>query len=571
MNSILAQIDKRVASAGTVVLSAGQFSDGAVTVAVERISVLRSQSLPLYYEPSRQVLVCALGYLSNISDLKERHRITSFYDVEVVFAAYLEAGIDTLRSTDGRFAILIYDRPRKRLDIVQPEYGSILPIYYTETSTHFIIGTSLRKVLASRDAEDMLDYRAARAFLCNGHIVPNRRTLLASVSNLTPGHNLTLDCGKMRVTQVRFARKCPAVSSRETAINDLLPSVEHTLCSLLKDRNSTSAAITLTSGWDSNLLLHFLLRSGERDVVALTIDGGPSVDEVPAAQKILPAFRTSTVRHLTRAVDQKTLDSLPDIVSRYEGYVFDTGMLLRYELAKLLNQECISSVILGSAADHIIDPCKRTVLFSRIDTSSEAVRTCLSRILKSSPLWAVANAAGVCSDPQERLRFRIGGSFYWDHYNTFLENNLQMHEIMLNSFGVHGFYPFVNARTFANARALGKVNRNKRLYREMVGKELPKDVAQCVSKSGNAVDLMELLKDRMECLVQVLEKRVAKRLLTYGQRMAIARAPTQYPVLLLQLAYLHVFTQIFVFDRRIHATHAAAQSMLLAEMLADAR
>jgi argininosuccinate synthase len=113
------------------------------------------------------------------------------------------------------------------------------------------------------------------------------------------------------------------------------------------------AALTLTAGWDTNLLLHFLKKETNAQITAVTINGGGKQNEIPATASILEHY--PKVRHLTATVHYE-LSSLPEIVWILEGYVFQEGMFLRSELARVLAQEDLHSVFLGACGDQVLYP-----------------------------------------------------------------------------------------------------------------------------------------------------------------------------------------------------------------------
>lgn len=140
--------------------------------------------------------------------------------------------------------------------------------------------------------------------------------------------------------------------SLNTAKLNLIKSIENNLIRLFKHITVERLALTLGSEYDSNFILFSLRKLTLNKIEAISV-GGIKINEIPQTKLIVDTYKN--IVHNTKIIDRTAIDSFPDIVWRIEGYVFERGLFLQYELGKILNEININTVFLGECADQLLN------------------------------------------------------------------------------------------------------------------------------------------------------------------------------------------------------------------------
>jgi asparagine synthase (glutamine-hydrolysing) len=402
--------------------------------------------------------------------------------------------------------------------------GFSLPVYYTDTGKGFYFSTSLKEILPFVQSNRQLNFDAVSDFLYYQYMIPNSTTLIQGIEKMVPGSYIEVDYwyGKYTVKRIPFDKN-QSHYSRKDAKTKLLDSIRESVCNLIKQSTTNELALTLTSGWDTNLLLYYLTTEYNKRITAVTIKGGESCDETVNAARIINNYYTD-VDHLSSVVKNHCIDMLPDLVWCYEGYLFEIGMFLRHELAKILSMSRIKEIFLGVGADQILFP----------ETSVKGFLRRLRNLSNSAWLF----------------RYSLQKTTREKDFVVLIDYNTKMHAIMLNTFGIQGFFPFINKKTSILSDALGIINYwRKRYYKEQVQELLGESITQFVSKSGAVVDSKMFFMRRKDLLVKILTSPFTQRFLTLSQIETIRKDPVKYRVIVIHLVYLFLFNEIFISGR----------------------
>ncbi len=500
------------------------FTNHRFTVSILRPEGSRDDTGPVSIVHDAGTHIVLLGYLLNRRELENRYGLTDRSEAELFGALFHRFGPSSIHEADGLYLVCIYSESDLRCRVLPCRHGSARPVYCQATPGGFTFSTSLRALLNAVPGKRRLDLRAARDFLHHYYLIPNAATLIEGVGKLVSDQYLEIDLRE----GIRTIRPLPAPAGRGRkrvpgAGDHLLPSIGTAVTQLAERIDLPSTALAFTAGWDSNLLLHFVRRCCQGTLTAVTIRGGRRKNEVPEAGTIIRE-NYPDMTHLSGTVPIDALSALPEIVRLYEGYLFQEGMFLRYELARLLAAMGYREAVLAAGADEILWAEMRTAQWRRW----------LGRIRK--PVWRMRR-----SIPSSGRRVRVQMPLDWD---------LKMHEMALNGFGISGFYPFLNFRTVDLARSLNPALRwRKRFYRRKAGELLGDRIISHVAKSGTVVDTEDLYQVESDTLLDLLESRLAGDLLSDDQRRALRADPRTYHLILIQLFYMAVFENLFISGR----------------------
>lgn len=113
-------------------------------------------------------------------------------DTEVLLAAIAAWGLrDTLRRSDGMFALALFDRERGTLALARDRFGE-KPLVYAESAGHFLFGSTLAALRVHPDFDATVDGVAMRMYLRYGWI-PAPHTIHRGARKLPAGSMLEID------------------------------------------------------------------------------------------------------------------------------------------------------------------------------------------------------------------------------------------------------------------------------------------------------------------------------------------------------------------------------------------
>ncbi len=492
-----------------------------------------------FYRDDRAGLACAMiGYIANLGELQREYSIGEADDLQFVAELVARQGIDLVHHLEGVFSLFLWDECRGQGHIFQDEYGSNVPLYYS-WSDGFYFSTSLKWLLPQIRGRRRLNEAAVADFLYDRRIVPNGTTLAEKVCKLVPGQYVAID-GKSRSFRIGTWNPPREKTSRWHARRSLLPCIEAHVTRMLDLVPSQRLACALSGGFDSTLLLHVLARHTEPPRIAAVSIGGRQINEIPQAERTIGYY--PGVAHLRGIVEREAFDSLPDIVWRLEGYVFEDGMFLQYRLAQMLAANGLSLIILGEGADQQLDRY-RFASWKRWET---AVKGMLHQTSVADVYYRFGKKALIRPSPEARLRGRFKKRRSVTLNDPLLDVILKKNGLMLHSFGIQGIYPFLNRELRTLCEALGWQNAAKKFYKQEIARVLGADRISHLVKIGGQTDTGYLIKDRLPLLLCCLETEPAKKFLTPKQAGAVKRRPENYQGLIHQLVYLHLFHELFI-------------------------
>lgn len=168
----------------------------------------------------------------------------------------------------------------------------------------FIFSTSLKLLLQNTEMKRELNYSATRDFLFHKYIIPNESTLIDNIHKVVPGEFIVVDIEKRLLSRGCIKRKSTRVT-RKMAEDNMITSVANSITQLEgRLSNRQDIVTTLSSGYDTNIILSILRKACNANIKAITI-GGREHNEIPAAKK---SFRIAmTMCHTSRKQLKKAL------------------------------------------------------------------------------------------------------------------------------------------------------------------------------------------------------------------------------------------------------------------------
>jgi len=532
------------------------FFHSHLELSVERTNIFAYDGAGYFYNPETGVLVSIVGYIANIYDVRDRYGLDEINDVEIIEKIYStttrNGELSFWDELDGVYFALIYDEKQEKVYLHQSQFGCPIPIYYTDTPGRFVLSTSMKLLLQETGISREFHFPSVLDFMSYSELIPNEHTLVKDVEKLVTQRNMTIDVRSAKRHFESFKSR-NLILTRQEAESQLLDSIGDKIKQIAGELRSKDYTQTLTGGWDSNLMLSFLNNAGPNKIKAVTINGGGITNEIPAVEHVLKFYPKDRIQYYTHTIQNSIFNFMPNIVWILEGYMFQTGMFLRYALSRLVRDIGSSSVFLGSGADPILnsemgpggnvvyEPYSNRSGFDVIREQKKTVRNLCIKSIIGDIYFAMKGE----SDENwiKRKCLRPG---FRERYNTQIDYNMKMHELMLNSFGIQGLYPFINRNTVYCAKPLRPWNRDKSLYKQKVKEHLGPDISSVLKKSHAVVDTDNLFEDNSYWLEKVLHSRFINRILSIGQIRRIETNPVQYYNSLLKVLYLLLFEKLIL-------------------------
>ncbi len=501
---------------------------GKLKISFQRFKNLKNSQKAYFYNQKKKRFFFMLGYLSNQEEVNKENGASFKDDVELLDFLFEKFGLEAINELDGCFLIFFYDAKKQQGKIFQSQFGFREPIYYSRNGNRFIVSIRLSKLLERTDFKKEMDVGAAKEFLFFENIIPNKKTLIKNVFKLIPGKYLHFDLREEIFEIKKFNYK----KKRKIFLNPgrkIVEKISETILTISRKLNSQKITQTFTAGWDSNLMMHEFQKT-EKEIATATVSGGGECNEIPQAKKIIEKYYPKT-EFLTSEVKPDIISQMEDIVARTEGYFFQEGIFLRYQLGKLLQEKNISAIFLGSAADQVLFP----------ETLGRKFFRKIKRIFFN----------GESANKREKeIRSQLKNNCQLPEFYIKLDYNMKMHQLLLGSFGVEGFFPFVNKKTAGIARVVGILNYKKRIYKNFLKKYLPAGISKRLKKSGDTVDTKNIFQQNKDKILEALDSELVKKIFNEKQIRTIKKNPDDYHLLLMQLLYVNFFEKIFINENK---------------------
>jgi asparagine synthase (glutamine-hydrolysing) len=375
----------------------------AVGLGHRRLSIIdlsSNGSQPMCNE-DRTIWIVFNGEIYNYLELRDQlakrgHTFRSMTDTEVIVHLYEEYGIDCVRHLRGMFAFAVWDTSHQRLFLARDRVG-IKPLYYCQTANAIWFASELKAILVDPAVARDISLPAIRQFL-SFYYLPGEETLFQSIKKLSPGHHLTVERGKVSISQywdLHFDEDRYAKSFEEAAgeLHNLLESTvtDHMIADV-------PVGVLLSGGVDSSAVLSFAVRNTKKTIKTFTVgfDGGKVVDERFYARLVAERFGTE---HYDLSISARDFwEFLPSYVRHMEEPVCEPPAVALYYVSKLA-REHVKVLLSGEGGDEAFAGYSNYVHLLRL----ERMRSALGPF--SRPAGILAGLLGRCARSARLSRY----------------------------------------------------------------------------------------------------------------------------------------------------------------------
>lgn len=300
------------------------------------------------------------GEIFNYIELREEligkgRRFATTSDTEVLLQLYEEEGEACVHRLNGQWAFAIWDEKTKKLFLSRDRMG-VRPLFYSKVGNCLLFASEIKAILAHPQARRELDLKGLREVFTFWHTV-SPRTTFAGISELPPGHSLTVEKGQLRswaYWQPDFTHLEPSPNGKSPDEHELAERLGELLidATRIRLRADVPVGAYLSGGLDSSLITAMIRRfsSAPLETFSVVFDDA-EYDEGAYQQQMVSHL--GTTHHQVRCTHEKIGEAFPEVVRHAEKPVLRTAPAPMYLLSKLVRQSGFKVVLTGEGADEI--------------------------------------------------------------------------------------------------------------------------------------------------------------------------------------------------------------------------
>jgi asparagine synthase (glutamine-hydrolysing) len=338
----------------------GCLIDGPLAMGMRRLSIidLADGTQPIYDESGRFGIVFN-GEIYNYVELRQQllsrgHRLKTHSDTETIVHLFEEFGPACVDHLRGMFGFAIWDHRERELFIARDRLG-IKPLYYTQSSGHFVFGSEIKSLLLHPSVARSVDMTALSQYLSLKY-VPAPRTLFAGIASLEPGHWLRVKNGqvleKQRYWDLSFAKPSSNIvgKSDEAYADELLALLRETIGIHL--RSDVPFGAFLSGGLDSSTIVALMAEQLTSPVKTFSVgfDGHGIQDELPYAKQVAEAFGCE--HHTLKIGSADFMNLAEKVLWHLDQPIADQATIATYMVAHLARQH-VKMVLTGEGGDEL--------------------------------------------------------------------------------------------------------------------------------------------------------------------------------------------------------------------------
>lgn len=433
---------------------------------------------------------------------------------------YLKHSEKTNNYLDGVYSVIIFDYDSEKVYVFQDYFGSEQAIYYYPYSNTILISNSLKTIISNDNIAKKINNKTVKQFLLKGYCA-DKSTLIKGIYKVPSKKYLKIDVKKKKIKLKKIKRE--KVEKKSISIEDYDKVVEKVCLSCAHE----DIATTVSQGYDSNYILHNLHKIPvQNNINAFCIGGTIGRNEIPYAEKICEYY--GDVELHSKLVDGTSLNKLPELIYILEGSVYELGIFLQYELAKLVKSYDCKNIMLGECADQVLN-------FEIHHPKWEFIRRFNYTKKKLPPLIL------------KKIHFRPFRSAYAMASHIVVKKN----GIMMNYFDINTEYPYLRKDFIKTAGQAVKIGEEKKeFHKKAFNSVLPSEICKLVQKQPGAIEAKNLFWGTDISLEAV--KEICKKSEFYKKK----KFDNQFYEIdyYLKITYLEIFKKMFIEEREKYLT-----------------
>jgi asparagine synthase (glutamine-hydrolysing) len=351
-------------------------------------------------------------------------------DTETLLAAIEAWGLaTTLHRSVGMFAIALWDRQERRLELARDRFGE-KPLYWglvgdpdRPSGPGLAFASEISAFRALPGFAGAIDPAGLAAYLRLG-CLPPPLTIHRGLQQLPPGHHVVLPAGSAGCAPGRLPASRPwwqltgaASAAAEAApfsgTQDALEALEAVLLQAVREQAIADVplGVFLSGGIDSSLITALLQRCADRPVRSFTIafpeagTGEAGFDEAPLARAVAAHLGTAHTEVALTAADARAL--IPSLPRLYSEPFADSSQVPTHLVCREARRSGLTVALSGDGGDELFGGYNRhrlaPLLQRRFGPLPAPLRTLLACALDRWPV----SGRGLARDKRQKLAAAI--------------------------------------------------------------------------------------------------------------------------------------------------------------------
>ncbi|MEH8021229.1 asparagine synthase (glutamine-hydrolyzing) [Rheinheimera metallidurans] len=374
-NQILSDMGNAIKTRGPD--SSGTWSDdeniGLVHRRLAIVDVSAAGHQPMHSSSQRYVIAFN-GEIYNHLELRaELEAITprnwlGHSDTETLLAAIEQWGLfQTLIKTTGMFALALWDRDTKQLQLARDRFGE-KPLYYGWQNGCFLFGSQLNALRAHPNFAPEIN-RDAITLLLRHNYIPAPYSIYKDIYKLLPGTIMTLNSSLEQTTDIYWSAKDTMAQAAANLCTlpaaEQLQQLEQTLKNVVKGQMAADVPLGafLSGGVDSSLIVALMQAQSNTPVKTFSIGfDDKRFNEAEFARAVADHLGTEHTDLYVTAED--ALAVIPKLADIYDEPFSDSSQIPTYLVSKIAKQQVTVSLS-GDAGDEVFCGYNRYILTAR--------------------------------------------------------------------------------------------------------------------------------------------------------------------------------------------------------------
>lgn len=333
----------------------GVFYDGNAGLSHTRLSILdlRPEGNQPMFSANKKLAITFNGEIYNYLQLKKelapKYHFTTSTDTEVLLYLYKEYGVEMLDKLNGMFAFAIWDAETQQLFLARDRMGK-KPLYYSETSGHFVFGSEIRALLKHPSVKKELNLEAMNQYLTFDY-VPAPNSIIKNIYKLKPAHYLVVRDNKIQIKKAYWQYNFK--ENQSITFSDAVKTLDRLLntATLSRLMSDVALGVFLSGGLDSSTIAYYAQKNSGQKIKTFSIGfEDKSYDESDYASQV--AAKLHTEHHSQVLTPQHTLELIEEIYPLCDEPFADASLIPTYFLSKFTRTQ-VTVALGGDGSDEL--------------------------------------------------------------------------------------------------------------------------------------------------------------------------------------------------------------------------
>lgn len=179
------------------------FLDKIIGMGRISLGILNPEPQPIFSE-NKNLCIMMEGEIYDYENIKDElishgHKFSINNDPEFILHLYEEYGKSFVSKLNGSFILIIWDKEKQELLIINDRYG-LRPLYYTEQNGYLLFGTEIKAILQDASFKRIIDDKAVSDFFTFGYIL-NDKTFFQGIKKLSPASIMTYNLNNIIIDE----------------------------------------------------------------------------------------------------------------------------------------------------------------------------------------------------------------------------------------------------------------------------------------------------------------------------------------------------------------------------------